>query len=212
MNTKSHNPTIGSFRPESYWEDNDPLAAILRNVKGTNRRRMITDYWNAGMIDKLDPAHLEDKAEPRLRQFLESLHPSFMGGEYLPDVLPTEVEIARVELQSTTADVISIRARRVPGDERIHYRIVDEYETEFRIDPETSAEPLTHDELVKLIDTVNEGEGGGLGLCYNQFNFDVSGDAERLRHFTAVVSDFYPDLCDHYESMHEAWVEDASGV
>ncbi len=55
-------PTPDTFRPDSYWEDNDPLAAILRNVKGTNRRRMITDYWNAGMIEELDPAHLADSA------------------------------------------------------------------------------------------------------------------------------------------------------
>ena len=40
-------PTTASFRPSSYWEDNDPMAAILRNVKGANRRQIITDYWNA---------------------------------------------------------------------------------------------------------------------------------------------------------------------
>ena len=33
------------FRPESYWAaPNNPLEASLRNVKGRNRREMITDY------------------------------------------------------------------------------------------------------------------------------------------------------------------------
>ena len=51
----------------------------------------------------------------------------FMGGEYLPDYLPEEVEIARVAMESTTADVISIRAF-MEADNLIHYRVVDEYE------------------------------------------------------------------------------------
>jgi hypothetical protein len=42
-----------------------------------------------------------------------------------------EVEIARVELESTTADVISLRVR--PAGSRIKYRLADEYETEFRL-------------------------------------------------------------------------------
>lgn len=30
------------FRPESYWEDSTVQQAILREVKGTNRRELIT--------------------------------------------------------------------------------------------------------------------------------------------------------------------------
>ena len=41
-----------------------------------------------------------------------AIHPSFMGGEYLPDCNPSETEIARVKLRSTTQDLISIRATR----------------------------------------------------------------------------------------------------
>lgn len=197
------------FRPASYWEEGDPLSAILRNVKGTRRREMIRDFWNNGLLETLDPALLADNTDPELRQFLESLDPTFMGGEYLPDLLPTEVEIARIELESTTADVISIRARRVPGDELIHFRIVDEYDTTFGISPETAAEALTHRELVRLIDTVDGGEWGGLGMCYNLANHESGCDPESLRHFTSVSSDFYPDLFDHYDDIHEQWVTEA---
>jgi hypothetical protein len=35
-----------------------------------------------------------------------------MGGEYLPDYEEGDVEIARIELESTTADVISIRVKK----------------------------------------------------------------------------------------------------
>lgn len=201
-------PAAGSFRPSSYWEDYDPLAAILRNVKGANRRQMITDYWNAGRIDELAPDLLADETAPELLQFLERLHPSFMGGEYLPDLLPAEVEIARISLQSTTFDVISIRAHREPGSELIHYRIEDEYDTSFEFEPTTSSKPLTHNELVALIDGVDGGNGGGLALCYNEMNFEGMGDAESLRNFTKVSSLFYPDLEDHYETVFDRWVEE----
>ena len=207
--TTKTKPAYFSFQPASYWDENDPLSAILRNVKGTNRRQMITDYWNAGKIEELEPTLLADDTNPRLRGFLESLHPSFMGGEYLPDLRPTEVEIARIDLQSTTSDVISVRARREPGDELIHYRVVDEYDTPFEIQPETSSDPLTQGELIALLDSTNDGEEGGLAHCYNIMNNNELGDPDTLRHFTTVTSTAYPDLFDHYDAEHEKWCEES---
>ena len=207
--TTDTTPAYFAFRPASYWEDNDPLSAILRNVKGSNRRQMITDYWNAGKIEELEAPLLADSTDPGLRSFLESLHPSFMGGEYLPDLRPTEVEIARVELQSTTSDVISIRARREPGDELIHYRIVDEYDATFQIQPETSSAPLTQGELISLLDNTNGGEDGGLAHCYNIMNNNELSDPDAFRHFTTVSSTIYPDLFNHYDAEHEKWCEES---
>ena len=204
----SSNPNPGSFRPDFYWEDNNPLSAILRNVKSTKRRQMITDYWNAGRLEELFPGNLADDPSPEAQRFLERIHPSFMGGAYLPEFLPTEVEIARVELRSTTSDVISIRARHEPGNQLIHYRIVDEYGTAFNLSPTTSNGPLSHDELVALLDGVDEEQGGGLALCYNEMNFEGTGDPESLRHFTTVSSLFYPELHSHYEAVFDQWVEE----
>jgi hypothetical protein len=48
-----------------------------------------------------------------------------MGGEYLPDRRDTEVEIARINIDSTTSDVTSVYAKA--GKDRIRYRVVDEY-------------------------------------------------------------------------------------
>jgi hypothetical protein len=36
-----------------------------------------------------------------------------MGGEYLPDLIPNEVEIARITIASTTQDVTCVYARQV---------------------------------------------------------------------------------------------------
>ena len=119
-----------SYRPESYLIVSDPLEVIALNVKGTRRRQMIRDYWDAGAIDDLEQGLLVDCLTEEDRASLGKIHPSFMGGEYLPDYAEGEVEIARIELDSTTADVISIRAKK-DGD-RIAYSIVDEYEAEFK--------------------------------------------------------------------------------
>ena len=201
-------PSYFSLQPASYWEESDPLTTILRNVKGTNRRQMITDFWSQGRFSDLNPMLLTDSASPELRCELGAIHPSFMGGEYLPDFLPTEVEIARIELKSTTSDVVSIRARRRPKDELIHYRIVDEYENTYEIQPENSTAPLTQGELIALIDTSDCGLEVGLAHCFNALNYSETRGAEHLRHFTTVSSLFYPDLFKHYDEEHEAWVRD----
>jgi hypothetical protein len=100
---------------------------------------MITDYFYQGRLDELVPTLTTEELSESDRASLGRIHPSFMGGEYLPDYLAGEVEIVRVELRSTTADVISLRARQVgPKDRSIEYRLVDEYETEFRFRPRQS--------------------------------------------------------------------------
>ena len=94
------------FRPDSYWNDeSDPLTTILKDVKGTQRREMIKNFWDQGNFDLLDDTLLKDELDDNERESLGAVHPSFMGGEYLPEYLPLVTEIARIELQSTTADV-----------------------------------------------------------------------------------------------------------
>ncbi len=203
-------PSYFAYRPASYWDESDPLSTILRNVKGTNRRQMIRDFWHQDRLSQLDPNLLADSTSPEARRELGAIHPSFMGGEYLPDFLPTEVEIARIELQSTTSDVSSIRARRIPEDDLIHYRIVDEYENIYEIEQETSTAPLTQGELIALIDTANCGLEDGLAHCFNLMNYNATGDAEPLRHFTTLSSEFYPELFGHYDEEHEEWVRSSS--
>jgi hypothetical protein len=53
MKTREFEGIDYRFRPDSYREVADPLETILLNVKGTNRRRMIRDYWKLGKLDEL---------------------------------------------------------------------------------------------------------------------------------------------------------------
>jgi len=208
MNTKRFEGIDYAFRPESYWDVSDPLQAILVNVKGTRRRQIIRDYWQAGTIAKLERGLLRDNLTEEDRVGLGKIHPSFMGGEYLPDYAEGEVEIARIELESTTADVISIRVKK--EGERIAYLIVDEYETEFNILPTHSDKPLTLSELVRLIDGAME--EGSLGLYYTQMNYEEGERSiewlDQMRHFTRVESVFYPQLNLHYEKLLDLWYEE----
>jgi hypothetical protein len=201
------------FRPESYWTPaRNPLEAALRNVKGRNRRAMIRDYNKAGNLEELDDELLADTLGEPERRSLGRIHPSFMGGEYLPNYHRGEVEIARIELQSTTSDVISLRAR--PLGSRIKYRVVDEYETEHRLPQQTSARPFSLAGLVLFLDSVerrdvNEPDWTQFGfvLSSNQCNLDCGTDLETLRDFTRVESDYYPDLASHYALAIAEWYD-----
>lgn len=183
------------------------LSAILRNVKGENRRQMIRDHWRAGKLDELDSNVLSEEVDERTRSRLGKIHPSFMGGEYMPGYLPLEVEIARICLQSTTSDVISLRAR--PTGKAIAYRVVDEYDATFTLPIPKSAEPLAFADIVRELDEGRMDDSGfpdgGLPLGYNNMN-SGSGDFESLRHFTRISSDCYRDLRRHYEHVFEDWV------
>jgi hypothetical protein len=196
------------FRPQSYWRLSNPLGAILVNVKGKRRRQIIRDYWEAGAIGELEEALLPDRLSEEDRTGLGKIHPSLMGGEYLPDYAEGEGEIARLELESTTADVISIRAKK--DGERIAYSIVDEYETEFNVSRKNSEKPLTLAELIGLID--GGSEEGSLGLYYTQMNYEGGecsiGWLDQMRHFTRVESVFYPQLNLHYEKVLDLWYEE----
>jgi len=196
------------FRPGSYWLQSAPtLAAALKNVKGTARRKMIKDAWEKGEYEVMPVELKEETVSEKVRSSIGRMHPLCMGGEYLPDYAPGEVEIARIELMSTTGDVISIRAR-ADGD-AIHYRIVDEYGSEFDFMPTQSRIPLSMREIVELIDGAHQ-EGydyQGLGLCYILANYECGGDPEELMHFSRVESDIYPQLSIHYRHVVNDWYE-----
>jgi hypothetical protein len=110
------------FRPESFrTAASDPLAAILRNVKGGNRREMIRDYYEAGKLDELSNELLSDSLNEEVRISLGKIHPIFMGGEYLPNYGRQEVEIARIALASTTSDVVSLRVRPTGSSDQVQH-------------------------------------------------------------------------------------------
>ena len=192
------------FRPGSYWPGDSLRLAILGNIQGEARRRLLEQALEAGDGDFPPEGLLRPILEPGLRDLLGKIHPNFMGGEYLPDYLPEEVEIARVAMNSTTGDVISIRANQ-EEDGLLHYRVVDEYAREFRLPLEVSDLPLSTGQMIQLIDGA-EWDDTGLILPFLEVNCEYD-DAERLRDFIWVSSDFYPDLAGHYRRVTDAFLD-----
>jgi hypothetical protein len=139
-----------------------------------------------------------------MRQEWGGVHPSHMGGGFLPPLRNGEVEIARISLASVTADQISVRARRL--GKRTVYRIVDEYESGYICRPAGSTSALSLRELIALIESACEG-GSIIFPILNNLDGGLSTLAE-LAVFITVTSDFYPDLGPHYRALIEAWVNE----
>jgi len=195
-----------SQRPQSYWVDQTVLAALLRNVKGTERRKLITRYAKRGKLHELHSDLLKETLPAEAREKLGKIDPLFIGGEYLPDYANNETEIARIELASTTSDVISIRAQYLPNE--ISYRIIDEYETEFKLAFGTSRRPLTLEQLINFFEGSSlPGVTGNLAVVYNRLN-SSHGTRAKVRNFTNISSDLYPQLYEHFERVFEDWVNE----
>ena len=166
---------------------------------------MVDEALRNGNFDLIEDELIGAEVSYDLRNSLGANHPHLMGGEYLPSYLEGETEIARIELQSTTSDVISIRARGQDG--LIHYRIVDEYDGEFILSSETSQKPFTLEELVYFIENSSLcGLLGSLHLGYNKYNLECMDSSDELRDFTSISSDIYSDLYNHFDRVFDDWV------
>ncbi len=135
------------FRPRSlFW----PLSAethLLSTIKGAERRAMVESILDAGDLEALNAFITKSALDHDERTAFGRLHPAFMGGEYLPDLEDGEIEVARINIASTTSDVTSVYAHRTPKG--IGYRVVDEYNGETLSGKTTrfSKQPLTLGEL-----------------------------------------------------------------
>jgi hypothetical protein len=172
------------YRPRDYFGRHDLQTALLTRVKGTVRRNALRDALEHGGIMKVPDSIKTAALSEATRQYAGSLHPAFMGGEYLPTVTKAEVEIARIRISSTTGDVTSVYARLV--GRRISYRVVNEYEGDTLSQPDrrTSNRPLTMDQLIEFFLGA-----GDLFVCLD-CNFE--GDVERMLVFFEGESEFYP--------------------
>ena len=148
--TQSITPINLQFRPQSYFWAKDKGIQLLSDIKGANRRRMAEQALQGDVLGELSPQLLAHALQEDDRRFIGRLHPSFMGGEYLPSTRKQEVEIARITIASTTQDVTCVYAR--PLGKRISYRIVDEYngDTITGRPTRTSIKPLSLVELVSF--------------------------------------------------------------
>ncbi len=214
------------FRPD-YSSPADPLSAILVNIKGARRREMIRDIVTGearrqaveltgsealgAALAEVDPDLLVESLDHPGE--LGRVHPTFLGGEFLPDYLPGEVEIARITKQTTTMDVVSIRARR--ARKRYRYRVVDEYEADFVFSPKSSGQPLTLREVIELVFSVtydggDPGPTGEEGEILGSLDWIVDDDEDAER-FLTVTSDFYPALEAVVEQRVRTWLRKRAG-
>ena len=186
------------FQPVSYWGPQSLAAYFGSHITGELRRRTAKEEADTGSTS-------EDLLQPTLsdasRSIRGSIHPWFMGGEYLPPLRPNEVEIARVTLRSVTMDVFSIRARR--AGKRIYYRLVDEYMEQepperFVVKPKWSKKPLTMRQVVSIIDE------NGLIDEWRDLNFDGT-NVDHIFDFAIASSEFYPQIAEYYDTQNEAW-------
>jgi hypothetical protein len=213
------------FRPQTYWPELPSEQTVRAQIKGTVRRDLA-----GGMLEGEPPMAagvdfvFAESLDDATRDAWGSVHPGMLGGEFLPDNLEGEVEIARIDLASVTSDALQVRAR--PDDREIAYRVVDEYETEhgdpstwaYEVAPSRSVKPLTFGELIDLIDGTRRSGGISYGddrfdvglidgiINYNVYEGDQ--DLQAARNFFRVSSPFYRQLGAYYDARLEHWYEE----
>jgi hypothetical protein len=131
------------YRPSSYFWPRGLERHLLASVKGARRKAALKALIDAGRVDEVPELLAKSSLSEEERRAIGRIHPALMGGEYLPELDTTEIEIARISIESTTGDVTSVCARR--GNGCIHYRVVDEYggDTLTAHTARTSLQPLT---------------------------------------------------------------------
>jgi len=178
------------YRPGSYFWARELGIGLVSDVKGAERRKLIAQIIETSDQELLTPELLLHALPQSLREAQGRLHPTMMGGEYLPDRKKGEVEIARITIASTTQDVICVYARQV--GKRIHYRVVDEYGSEKQCANRrrTSIRPLTLEQLVNFF------LGGWDLICCLDSNFgqDIELRDEIHSFIVDASSDFYADF------------------
>ena len=188
------------YRPRDYFWAAGLKIPLLSGIAGETRRQLVRGLIEAGnpVPAGLDAAALDEET----RQAWGRVHPSHLGGEFLPRFRKGEVEIARISLQSVTCDQISVRARR--SGQRIGCRIVDEYEMGYVCRPASSASPLSLRELIALMEHACEG-----GIIFPALEMNLGGSTPaELAEFITVSSDFYPDLARYYRALTDACLEE----
>ena len=193
-----------TFRPQSYFWAKDHGVSLISDIKGANRRQIYESNLEHGEMDNLSPVFLQHSLTEEDRRLFGRLHPSFMGGEYLPNTASKEVEIARITIASTTHDVTCVYAK--PLGKRIAYRIVDEYngDTVTGISTRTSTAPLT---LAALVDFFINGWNLLRCLDFNFSAYDYPRD-EVHDFILDASSSFYGQFGEAITARVDAWLDE----
>lgn len=175
-----------NFRPSSYFSPRRLEQYLISQVKGGVLKRQLQTLFEEGRHSEIKALLDSNRISENGRKALEAFHPMFMGGTYLPDTEHSEVEIARIQIKSTTYDVSSVFAMFDKGV--IRYRIVDEYDggTLLGKTKTKSQLPLT---LGKLADFFL-----AAWPLMDVLEQNCRGDLEASLDFFVAESEFYPDF------------------
>lgn len=173
-----------AYRPRDYFGRYDIQTELMTSVKGTVRRKALRSALERGEFDQIIDEVKQSALNNTSREMLGSIHPSFMGGEYLPQIKVSEVEIARISIKSTTGDVTCLYARPVGG--RIFYRMADEYQGNTLNKPttRTSIKPITMGEMIVFFL-----KSWNLFEC---LDFNYEDDTKGKLDFFTAESEYYP--------------------
>lgn len=201
MNQSSHSFDL-DYRPRTYFWPLGLKPHPLSSIKGANRRELIARVLADDPDADIPPVLLQSALPDPLRRFLGAQHASEMGGEYLPDLVSGEVEIARITIASTTQDVTSVYAR-LAGD-AIELRVVDEYDgdTLSSLRRRKFQRPLSLQELANfflrrwnLLDVL-------------RMNFEDEGyPSDEVFGFFQACSEFYPEFGDLLRHRVRTWLK-----
>ena len=175
-----------NFKPSSYFIPRALEDYLLTMVKGDVLRQKLITLANNGKHAEFEELLELITHSPEIQSGLEAIHPQFMGGNYLANLEPGEVEIARISINSTTQDVNCVYAKMHSG--KICLRVVDEYGGETLNEPSelTVEEPLTLGDLTNFFLNACELEG--------TLEANFGNDLESSLDFFTASSDFYPNL------------------
>ena len=210
-------PRDESFVPETYWPALSVGQIIVHSIRGVARRETAEKALEEGTLEALPDFVLQDRLTDRQRLSLSRIHPSLMGGEYLPDHLPGEVTIASICYEgSVCRDVDEIRASLRGG-----YRWVgeswegrdieedewtpdeEEGETADALPPKNFCQPVSQNTLAAwIVERVME--------VLNDNNFNGGEEWGNLRGFASVSSDHYPTLAEQCDQMIEKQIWDSA--
>ena len=192
-----------SYRPSSYFWAKEHGIKLVSDIKGAERRKFYELAIEENLTDLVNPELSQHALSREQRQAQGYIHPAFMGGEYLPSVKMHEVEIARITIASTTQDVTCVYARQV--GQRIHYRVVDEYDGDTLDGPgtRTSTRPLKLEQLVSFFL-----KNWNLIRCLD-FNFESEGHPrEEVHNFIVEASSsFYAEFGQHIRDRVDEWLD-----
>jgi Txe/YoeB family toxin of Txe-Axe toxin-antitoxin module len=195
-----------NYRPNSYFWAYKIGVHLSSQIKGSRRKTLYEASVDEDEINAINDFLSKPTLSLHERDFKGRLHPSFMGGEFLPDRVNGEIEIARITLRSITEDVTCLNVRlRKNG---IYYQVVDEYDGDTIEGKSKTLRklPMTLGEMTdfflnawRLIDVLEM----NFGERFQEDNFD----SDEVRMFISdASSSFYAQFGELVYSKVDDWI------